>query len=723
MLRWTGIAASAVLFVVAAAFLAWRSDLAALEGAINDLPGSTVLAVFILMAAGGLLAGWRLKLISAEFSIMLSYRDAVMLFAGSTILGMLLFQFFGQALARSVWLSRQGHANSAGVLVTLYEKGVAAAVSFLLGIIGAWYLFQRLSFDLANGGTDLVKIGLGLSLVLAASAVVGWGSQAAPFLRQRADHHFLVPLGKICLLSTAAQATTMAAYVWATRALAPEVTFADLIAVTSLVMLAASVPISFAGWGLREVSAIVAMGAIGIAPQKAFVIAVLIGLASQAALLVIALASAAQRRPVNKNAGTVLPGKPIDYDGALEWAVPLCVAMAIYFQIYIPRGDGFINVNLADPAAIIGAGLWLAKRFGNITERPTWRLSHLEAHALAATLVLAIAIAHGILVVGPTEWAITNKLLGWFVLLSYAACGTLIVIQGGQLGLVTLMLTFAAAGAAVGLFDIVMLLGDRLLMGASAMVRLSGFAQNPNAFAFQMLLVIICIFVSARFTRASLAMLSIALSAVWVAGSRAVFLALPFTLAAAWSMGAFPRRIFFKAVPVAVTVSLAIAIAPALTGLAITDSSLLRTLLAPTVASEVSDLEHRVSVTDGLGMFFASPVFGGGVGVYLQRQLERSGNFLIIHSTSVWLLAEAGLIGFLAFAIPFVRVLRQEWQRRASADLAAQMIVPLLVAFAITSLAHELLYQRAFWFLFGAGMGYTRRAAIAPASADYVPIS
>src|ERR1700674_1887758 len=87
--------------------------------------------------------------------------------------------------------------------------------------------------------------------------------------------------------------------------------------------------------------------------------------------------------------------------------------MAVFFQVHVPLREGLINVNLADPAAIIGAGLFLAVGFGSFEARPVWRLRFLELYVVAATLVLAFSLLHGILVIGPTEWAVTNKFLGW----------------------------------------------------------------------------------------------------------------------------------------------------------------------------------------------------------------------------------------------------------------------------------------------------------------------
>ncbi len=42
---------------------------------------------------------------------------------------------------------------------------------------------------------------------------------------------------------------------------------------------------------------------------------------------------------------------------------------------------------------------------------------------------------------GITEWATTNRLLGWFVLLGYGATGALIVVQGRAAGFKTRLRT------------------------------------------------------------------------------------------------------------------------------------------------------------------------------------------------------------------------------------------------------------------------------------------
>jgi hypothetical protein len=242
-----------------------------------------------------------------------------------------------------------------------------------MGICGAWYLFHRLSFNYDNGGADLVNIGVGITLVIAAACAIGWGRHLGPIIRQqRMKLHFLVSLGKIGLLSITAQATTMAAYVLPSLVLQPDVQLSDMIAATSLVMLAASIPISFAGWGLREISAIIALGSIGFFPQNAFLVAVMVGLASQVALVCIALSALAISKtavPEPEKASMITATPKINYGQALGWALPLCVAMAVFFHLRRRPHGG----SLGAPAP---AALW---EFGCPRSRPLVILDSLFA--------------------------------------------------------------------------------------------------------------------------------------------------------------------------------------------------------------------------------------------------------------------------------------------------------------------------------------------------------
>jgi uncharacterized membrane protein YbhN (UPF0104 family) len=64
------------------------------------------------------------------------------------------------------------------------------------------------------------------------------------------------------------------------RALGEHVAFTDILVLMPLVFLAGSLPITFAGWGIRESAMVALAPAVGLAPAAALVVSVLFGLAS-----------------------------------------------------------------------------------------------------------------------------------------------------------------------------------------------------------------------------------------------------------------------------------------------------------------------------------------------------------------------------------------------------------------------------------------------------------
>ena len=118
-----------------------------------------------------------------------------------------------------------------------------------------------------------------------------------------------------------------------------------------------------------------------------------------------------------------------------------------------------------------------------------------------------------------------------------------------------------------------------------------------------------------------------------------------------------------------------------------------------------SDQDRFKSILDGLRMFSDNPVFGRGLGAYIAEQ--KNATHVVIHSTPVWLMAELGLIGLLAFVVPALRIVRME-ARRIAFDPVSGLLVMMLVAFGMMSAVHEMLYQRPTWLLLGAALSITR---------------
>ena len=539
--RIAGMAVSVALLVCAILSVIAVSEPDALHSAFSELLLSSALAVIIFLAGGVLLASLRLKLISADLGYSLSFRDAVVALSAGQLAGSVFFQLAGQLIGRGMVLSRRGIPASAGLVISGYERFVALGVSLLLAAGGAIYLFGTLSFDLQAGGQSLIRLALGLTFAIGAGALLAWGRKIAAFLRSLTPD-MLMRLLRSIAISVAIQLTTLAAYVILERQLAPHIGFASLIAASCIVMFAASLPISMGGWGLRELSAVVALQLIGLSSASALVVALMIGLMSLAVLAAIAVAfMIADTKPAAP--AMQAPAKTPGYAAALDWLLPLAVATAVFFQIHVPTAGGKLNVNLADPVVLVATALFVLRHAATRTW-PAWRIPHMTGHAAAAGAVIGLAALHGWIAHGWSDWAMINKAAGFAMLLCYAVTGALIVMRAQRRGWTMLLLTFSAVAAGLVLLDI----GITVLINTGWSVlldfvsyQISGFSQNPNAFAFALLLALAALVTLRLPPHMHSALIAILIAGVWFSGSRSGLVTMLVLIGAALALRANVR--------------------------------------------------------------------------------------------------------------------------------------------------------------------------------------
>ncbi|MBV9556859.1 MAG: flippase-like domain-containing protein, partial [Pseudolabrys sp.] len=300
-----------------------RSEFSSVQAFSDALRPSVVLPIVVFAVVATALSVWRLKLIAEDLGYRLPKRDAIAALSLGLLAGTVFFQMIGQLLARGSLLSRRGVPVAATVTLTIYERAAAAGVSLLLAIAGGWYVFGRITLDFEHGGLFFLKIVAGLTLGLLAGGWLAWGPKALAVAPKKLNFELWLPIGRNVLISALIQFTTMAAYVTAAHALAPKVPILDLAAASAVVMLAAALPISLAGWGVRELSAILALGVVGVPNNAAFVVAVLIGAVSLVVVGVFAVSSlwSTSRTPVHITRGKT--GPVLDYGKILAWVVPI----------------------------------------------------------------------------------------------------------------------------------------------------------------------------------------------------------------------------------------------------------------------------------------------------------------------------------------------------------------------------------------------------------------
>ena len=281
-------------------------------------------------------------------------------------------------------------------------------------------------------------------------------------------------------------------------------------------------------------SAVVALGAIGVAPQAAFLAAVIVGAGSTIAMLAVAgIALPGSILNVAK-AENYTASQHLDYARALVWVVPIATAILVFFQIYVPIGSGtLLNVNLADPIAILGGALFVLMHWQK-RELPQWRYRYFNVAIVAASFVLTISFFIGAARFGWTDWAAVNRYWGWYILFAYAGAGALIMKDSGTEGLRILLLTFAGAGAAIAVLEILLLAWNHLGLQSTlplAPSALQGFSLNHNFFAFQLLMALAAVFVAARRETLRVVLIAALFAALYFTDSRSSWITVSIVLA------------------------------------------------------------------------------------------------------------------------------------------------------------------------------------------------
>lgn len=690
---------TAAAFVIAV----MQADLSAFWVTIRSVSLPMLAFIGVALLVGALLAALRLWFIARDVGHSLSARDALLALSVGQVAGAVSVQFFGQIVARSALLSPRGVSAPANIVMVAYERLVAVAISGLMATAGAWYLFGRLAVDLQGGGDRFIRIVLGIVAVVLAGGALGWGRAALQRVVPQFNRRVLIAFLRSGGLTVAIQLATAIAYVVAGNALAPQVPLGDLFAASVIVMFAASLPISFSGWGVRELSAVLALSAIGINSSAALAVAVIVGVLALASVVVIALAAVLMpgRGTPASAPQTTGTRSGIDLVALVKWALAIMTASAVYFQIHVPIGMSTVNVNLADPLAILGGGLFVI--YFVLKRRPVWRLPGLDWHIVSASLVILLAFLHGYFVFGLDNWAVT-KAIGWPILLAYGATGALVVRVGGDFGLRTLVRTFVGCAVGIVMLELTFL---ALMRGGIpnpfAALPFEGFSQNRNAFGFLLTLALCCVPLLPG--RDRIFVLTVLILGFWFCGSRACAIAALAVLACGAYIRVYsPRSLFYAALWASVCL-LVLWLLPFAAKLLHLRTGWQGLFLILTAAPDASNFERFQSILDGLRMFLAHPLFGAGLGAYWVEQLG-SARPVVVHSTPIWLLSELGLVGLLVFAVPAVRIFVREF-RLARSDKVAALIVLMLVGFGLASAVHELLYQRAMWLLLGALLAAT----------------
>lgn len=717
------------LSLIAILLLFWVVDLQDFAGVFSQIRLPPLAGGFCLLVLSQYLSSLRFFYVLKDNDIHISWREANRANIYGLIGGLFFFNILGQGMTRVALLSARKVPQSTIFLITVLERLAAMAVLVVAAAIGLVVLFQRISLSVESGGILLLRNVAAVCLIGVFVLLVGLTRRQRRLLGWLLGQIYSKAMLRLLLVTVAMHACTLAAYVVIAVSLRDEASLMPAMAASAIVMLVASLPISFAGWGLRELSASLAFARIGFTPEQGLFVGVAIGILAILALIGHAIwvgIRDLQRRPQDVPAPTTLSaGLPLEK--FTYWLIGIGASAAALIHILVPTNTGYVNVNLGDPFALIGGLIWLSLALRMRSLTAFWRDPGIARALGAITLVLVFALVRGYWIYGPIDWALVNRFAGWFVLLGYFTSGTLLVAAVGPSGLSSMGRVLVSAAAAVTLWEV----GTRILahlfgfnLGQVPEVRAAGLAGNPNAFSFQLLMGFVAIAATAQLQQARFAgwqpilLTGFVLAGLWLSGSRAGYGTLAVLVAVffvmAWNRGsgrAFASNLAASAAVAAFIVLAPLPIAAAMKLLFAIDSQGLMSGYEMSFDVQIDRIE---SFLRGFEMWLRNPLLGAGLGVFIHEYITANGIPLVIHNSFLWIAAELGTIGLVAFGMLAYAVIRSlpRLDREANPD-ALVIIVGIAVTMAMMSMVHDMLYQRLFWLLLGAAVAvpYTVRRA------------
>ncbi|MDF1750197.1 MAG: lysylphosphatidylglycerol synthase domain-containing protein [Alphaproteobacteria bacterium] len=605
------------------------------------------------------------------------------------------------------------------------EQRIRILIAGILGLIGLLVIFRHFLGDTINLYIPLWQVTL--ALCMACGISLWWSRRRVEDYSPKAQFSLSIPnrLLKALTLSTISQILVLLSFSLILRSFNIETKFGDLFAGAAIVCFIAALPMSLNGWGVRELAAVHIFSLLGVPPGEAVMTSIIIGLSitliSFLTLLVFQGSTSETKLEIQdskRGQGTQIPNiKKSAPLAPFTLLVGLSSCILLFFQFRVTINATTLTLNLADPVAL--GALVLAGVFTLSGPHPVIRMPKAAWYWIAGlTLMLGLSFLNGVNAFGVTSWALGNRLVGWIVLLGYAASGAMLVTYFGAFGRKRIAETLLATAVSVVLVHTCARIGFEIdIFNAKPPYNFEGFSANRNSFAFQALIVLGMSLVTLKPNRRSLNLLftiSIAiilfgilqsgsLTGIIASGIVLVFLAFHFPI--------HRQRIFYSMIAAIILWQLGGNLLPWL-------SSVQRDpqfrAVPEIIIIETSFTARWLSIQAALQAFLNHPIFGAGLGWGIKNIVSDTGENILIHSTYMWILAETGLVGFIAVfwypclsLLPKAKTLLSDYFQKhcKQSRQSTPNLWPLItfLCFGLFSVTHEIGYQRILWLVIGAG--------------------
>lgn len=417
---------------------------------------------------------------------------------------------------------------------------------------------------------------------------------------------------------------------------------------------------------------------------------------------------------------------------SLKNLATLASFFAIYFgialQIQATLGETEnylgLRINLGDLLLPIAGIIVLNSLIAKKSRWPEWRVKYGYGWIIALILAILLANVNSYLVNGMwSRWGLLNKGIGWLVLMTYFFLGAWLTTNFDDKPIRYFMksLLFFFIGA-LPFFLIILILKD---MGfdlgiATISYPLSGFMANRNAYGF---LLVACLLFTTLFSYSKKPIIPL----IWVQilwGLLPLALVYNGSLACIGMSGIVIIGILMKKrshlqilLPLLIgVIFLFIFIEPEI----IFKKRQIKRIAGLTTFSqenikikknglEIGLAKDRLRISlikDSFELWQQHPIFGAGLGSFMVDQIATYGGLTdTIHSTSLWIMTEMGIVGLLIFVSFYILCLKALWKRGPSKENFSSIFsfatFYFLLCFGLMSLVHEFIYTRHMWMIMG----------------------
>jgi uncharacterized membrane protein YbhN (UPF0104 family) len=256
----------------------WMAGVQNVVHGLLRFPLWAVTGMLAFLLANLLMVSFRFWRVLAHFGIALPWRIAFKANVAGNIAGFFVISLVGHVMGRHMVLQRFGVSPLMNATLAAYERALLVFVSGGLGTLGGMYLLGQAAVTGFFTQIALAEIVTAACGGVILSLWLGRSKFERRLSRQVFSSSNLLRLTKIVALTLAGQLLMLGAFVLGILGVTAELPFVSMFAASAAISLAATIPITVGGWGLREVAAVYVLGLLGVPSADALSVSVMVGL-------------------------------------------------------------------------------------------------------------------------------------------------------------------------------------------------------------------------------------------------------------------------------------------------------------------------------------------------------------------------------------------------------------------------------------------------------------